>query len=110
LICIAQQALRPEIDAANDWIYDAINNGVYKCGFAQSQAAYDAASAALFAALDRLELLLSEQRYVAGSSLTEADVRAAATLLRFDEVATLFCSPVPLPTSAFICSEVCVSG
>jgi len=85
---VAIQALRSEIDSVNEWVYYDINNGVYKCGFAQSQAAYDDAFKALFAGLDKLEDLLSKRRYVASDVMTEADVRAFATLVRFDEVIT----------------------
>jgi putative glutathione S-transferase len=80
------EPLRQEIDRLNDWIYDAVNNGVYKCGFATSQAAYHEAIVPLFEALDSLELLLTSQRYLAGSTLTEADWRLFTTLLRFDPV------------------------
>lgn len=78
--------LRAEIDAVNDDIYNAINNGVYKCGFAQSQAAYNEAFAALFDALRRYEARLSSQRYLVGGVLTEADIRLFVTLVRFDAV------------------------
>jgi putative glutathione S-transferase len=57
------EALRPAIDDTNAWIYTSINDGVYKCGFAKSQAAYDDASALLFAGLDRMEALLKDQRW-----------------------------------------------
>ncbi len=80
------QELRPVIDAANEWIYNSINNGVYRCGFATTQAAYTAAFHELREALGRADALLSKQRYVAGSRLTEADVRLVTTLLRFDHV------------------------
>jgi putative glutathione S-transferase len=64
---------------------------VYKCGFAQSQEAYDGACAALFAGLERLEAILATQRYlVSNSAVTEADVRAFATLVRFDEVYVVY--------------------
>ncbi|HLI11318.1 MAG TPA: glutathione S-transferase family protein [Alphaproteobacteria bacterium] len=79
-------ALRGEIDAVNDFVYGAINNGVYKAGFATTQAAYEEAFDALFAALDRLEMRLARQRYLAGSRLTEADWRLFTTLVRFDAV------------------------
>jgi putative glutathione S-transferase len=78
--------LRAEIDATNAFVYDAINNGVYKAGFATSQAAYQAAFKALFAALDDIEARLSRQRYLVGSRLTEADWRLFTTLVRFDAV------------------------
>ncbi|MFD1792027.1 glutathione S-transferase family protein [Ochrobactrum teleogrylli] len=79
-------ALAAEIDALNDFIYPNINNGVYRAGFATSQDAYEEAFKQLFAALDTLEDRLSRQRYLAGSSLTEADWRLFTTLLRFDPV------------------------
>jgi glutathionyl-hydroquinone reductase len=77
-------ALRPEIDRINQLVYANINNGVYMCGFARSQAAYEAAYDALFAALDELEGRLSRQRYLVGRQLTEADWRLFPTLVRFD--------------------------
>lgn len=80
------EPLRAEIDAVNAWIYDAVNNGVYKCGFATTQEAYEEAFVALFAALDRLEERLSRQRYLAGDRITEADWRLFTTLVRFDPV------------------------
>ncbi|HHX83505.1 MAG TPA: glutathione S-transferase family protein [Pseudomonadaceae bacterium] len=80
------QALRAEIDAVNERVYDNINNGVYKAGFATSQAAYDEAVSALFETLDWVEDLLGRQRYLAGDQLTEADIRLFTTLVRFDEV------------------------
>jgi putative glutathione S-transferase len=83
-------ALRPGIDAVNAWVYSDINNGVYRCGFATSQAAYEAAFHALYAALDRVEDLLSKQRYLAGDCFTEADIRLFMTLVRFDEVYAVY--------------------
>ena len=80
------QALRDEIDAINEEIYTAVNNGVYRCGFATSQEAYEEAFTALFACLDRLEERLSGQRYLCGARQTEADWRLFTTLLRFDPV------------------------
>jgi len=80
------EPLREEIDRLNGWIYEAVNNGVYRCGFATSQAAYEEAIVPLFETLDSLELLLASQRYLAGSVLTEADWRLFTTLLRFDPV------------------------
>ncbi|MBN9027683.1 glutathione S-transferase family protein [Kaistia nematophila] len=80
------EALRPEIDALNARIYDTVNNGVYKAGFATSQTAYEEAIHPLFASLDWLEGVLSEQRYLTGDRLTEADWRLFTTLLRFDPV------------------------
>ena len=78
--------LRAEIDELNDVVYDAVNNGVYKAGFARSQAAYDEAFAALFAALDGLEARLAGRRYLLGDAITETDWRLFATLVRFDAV------------------------
>lgn len=66
--------------------FRGINNGVYRAGFAQTQEAYDTAVREVFASLDRVEDLLSKQRYLAGSVLTEADVRLYTTLVRFDPV------------------------
>ncbi len=80
------EELREPIEAVNARIYDEVNNGVYKCGFATSQAAYDAAVQPLFAALDWLEDLLSQHRYLMGEQLTEADWRLFTTLVRFDPV------------------------
>jgi glutathionyl-hydroquinone reductase len=78
--------LRSEIDAINKLIYEDVNNGVYKAGFAASQAAYDTAVQALFARLDWLEARLAEQRFLVGAQLTEADIRLFTTLVRFDAV------------------------
>lgn len=79
-------SLRTEIDELNAWIYNDVNNGVYKAGFATSQQAYDEAVVPLFAALDRLEQRLSQRRYLLGEQLTEADLRLWTTLIRFDPV------------------------
>ncbi|MGH8348116.1 MAG: glutathione S-transferase family protein, partial [Pseudomonas sp.] len=78
--------LRGEIDALNERIYPAVNNGVYRAGFATSQQAYEEAFDDVFAELDRLELLLGANRYLAGEYLTEADIRLFTTLIRFDAV------------------------
>ncbi len=80
------EALRSEIDAINEPIYHRVNNGVYKCGFATTQEAYDQAFAELFETLDELEARLERQRYLAGERITEADWRLLPTLLRFDPV------------------------
>ncbi|PSJ53679.1 glutathione S-transferase family protein [Pseudaminobacter soli (ex Li et al. 2025)] len=80
------QALRQEIDAVNDMVYPSINNGVYRAGFATTQAAYEEAFKELFGALDSLEDRLSRQRYLLGDRLTEADWRLFTTLVRFDPV------------------------
>jgi putative glutathione S-transferase len=79
-------ALRAEIDAINRVVYDNVNNGVYRCGFATTQAAYEEAFDALFATLDELEARLGRQRYLAGERQTEADWRLFTTLVRFDSV------------------------
>ena len=79
-------ALEREIDAISDRVYSDINDGVYKCGFAQSQAAYDDAVGMLFEALAWLEELLSTRRFLCGATLTEADIRLFVTLIRFDAV------------------------
>ena len=79
-------ALREQIDTINDRVYDAINNGVYRAGFATTQPAYEEAYYKLFDALDWVEAILNRQRYLAGSQLTEADWRLFTTLIRFDAV------------------------
>ncbi|XP_078482198.1 glutathionyl-hydroquinone reductase YqjG-like [Ciona intestinalis] len=78
--------LRSQIEEVNGWVYPNINNGVYRCGFARSQEAYDLAVHGLFKHLDKLEDLLSKQRYLTGCRLTEADIRLYTTLIRFDPV------------------------
>ena len=78
--------LRARIDAINERVYASVNNGVYRCGFAGSQQAYDTAFGELFASLDWLEDILSKNRYLAGETLTEADWRLFTTLVRFDAV------------------------
>jgi glutathionyl-hydroquinone reductase len=82
--------MREAIDAVNDWVYPTINNGVYRCGFAKSQEAYDQAIAQLTESFDRVEQILQKQRYIAGDRFTEADVRLFVTLLRFDEVYVVY--------------------
>ncbi len=78
--------LRAEIDDVNATVYRNVNNGVYRAGFATTQAAYEEAFRALFATLDQLEERLSRQRYLVGNILTEADWRLFTTLVRFDAV------------------------
>ncbi len=80
------EALQSDIDAINDFIYPNINNGVYRCGFATKQAAYEKAFDELFSALDQLEQRLKQQRYLVGDQITEADWRLFTTLIRFDAV------------------------
>jgi glutathionyl-hydroquinone reductase len=80
------QDLRAEIEPVNARIYDTLNNGVYKSGFATTQSAYDDAVHALFDTLDWLEARLSSNRYLMGDRLTEADWRLFPTLIRFDPV------------------------
>lgn len=79
-------ALRNEIDQVNARVYDQVNNGVYKTGFARTQKAYEEAFDELFDTLDWLEQRLSKQRYLCGDQITEADWRLFVTLLRFDAV------------------------
>jgi putative glutathione S-transferase len=79
-------ALRPEIDRVNALVYPAINNGVYRTGFATTQAAYEEAFRTLFAALDQIDERLAATRYLVGNALTEADWRLFTTLVRFDAV------------------------
>ena len=78
--------MRDEIEDVNTRIYDTLNNGVYRCGFATSQKAYDAAVTTLFDTLDWLEDRLSKNRYLMGDQITEADWRLVPTLFRFDSV------------------------
>jgi len=80
------EPLRPRIDAINARVYDEINNGVYKSGFATTQEAYDSAVHTLFLALDWVEEILSQSRYLTGDRVTEADWRLFTTLARFDAV------------------------
>jgi glutathionyl-hydroquinone reductase len=80
------EALRDAIDETNAFVYDAINNGVYRCGFARTQGAYEQSFRKLFAALDSLEQRLGQQRYLVGDRFTEADLRLFPTLVRFDAV------------------------
>lgn len=78
--------LREEIDEINEIVYQNVNNGVYRCGFATTQDAYEEAFDSLFGALDTLEERLSKKRYLVGDKITEADWRLFTTLLRFDPV------------------------
>lgn len=80
------EPLTADIDEMNDMVYHNINNGVYKAGFATTQAAYEEAVTALFSALDKVEQRLSDNRYLVGDQLTEADWRLFTTLIRFDAV------------------------
>ena len=80
------QALRAQIDQINERVYDAVNNGVYKSGFATTQEAYEEAVTELFKALDELETRLETRRYLTGDRITEADWRLFTTLVRFDPV------------------------
>lgn len=80
------EGLRDEIDAINKRVYEDVNNGVYKCGFATTQEAYREAFITLFATLDMLEERLGRQRYLLGPDVTEADWRLFTTLVRFDAV------------------------
>ncbi|KZP01982.1 hypothetical protein FIBSPDRAFT_880647 [Athelia psychrophila] len=76
------QAHRAEIDEVNEWVYDTVNNGVYKSGFATTQEAYEKAVVQVFKSLDRLEGLLQGKDYLVGDTLTEADVRLWVTTVR----------------------------
>ena len=80
------QGLREEMDAVNKRVYTEVNNGVYRCGFAGDQLAYDTAYERLFTALDWLEERLATRRYLVGDAITESDVRLFTTLARFDAV------------------------
>ncbi|NOU50412.1 glutathione S-transferase family protein [Pseudoalteromonas sp. JBTF-M23] len=78
--------LQSSIDDINDYVYKNINNGVYRCGFATTQEAYEQAFDSLFAALDKIDAILADSRYLVGESPTEADWRLFTTLIRFDAV------------------------
>jgi len=80
------QPLRAQIDDINQRVYRSINNGVYRCGFATSQQAYDTAYKQLFDTLDDIETVLDQNRYLIGTKITEADWRLFTTLIRFDSV------------------------
>ena len=80
------ERLRSAIDAINAFVYETINDGVYRCGFAKSQQAYEASFGKLFTALDEIEERLGRQRYLVGHRFTEADLRLFPTLVRFDAV------------------------
>jgi glutathionyl-hydroquinone reductase len=84
------EEMRESIDEVNSWVYPTINNGVYRCGFVRSQEAYDEAIGELTKSMDRISDILSKQRYIAGDRFTEADIRLFVTLLRFDEVYTVY--------------------
>lgn len=88
MIDLYPENLRKQIDEANEWTYDLINNGVYKSGFATTAEAYERNVLALFAALDRAEahLLSTPGPYYFGSTITETDIRLYVTLIRFDAV------------------------
>lgn len=76
--------LSSEIDATNEWVYDLLNNGVYRCGFSTQQSAYDKASADVIKGLERTNEILGKQDFLCGDSFTEADLRLLPTALRFD--------------------------
>ena len=80
------ESQRAQIDEINERVYATVNNGVYRCGFATTQAAYETAYDELFATMDWLEEILSKQRYLIGPEITEADWRLFTTLVRFDSV------------------------
>jgi glutathionyl-hydroquinone reductase len=83
---LAPIALQDSIERWNEVVYQSVNNGVYRCGFAQTQTAYDKAHTELFATLDRIDELLTTQDYLCGELLTLADIRLFTTLIRFDLV------------------------
>src|SRR4030095_3018823 len=92
------EALQRDIDEWNAYLYEQVNNGVYRAGFATSQAAYERAVRRLFEALDRVEQRLADRRYLFGSQVTETDWRLFVTLVRFDAVyhGHFKCNPPPI--------------
>ncbi|KAK8965061.1 hypothetical protein KSP40_PGU022792 [Platanthera guangdongensis] len=88
--------LKSQIDDVNEWVYERISIGVYKCGFAKKQVPYDEAVIQLYEALDRCEEILNKQRYICGNHLTEADIRLFVTLIRFDECSVAYCPDKPI--------------
>lgn len=87
---LAPKELEGEMAKAMEWIYPGINNGVYRCGFAKTQEAYDSAIDVLYESLDKLESVLSSQRYICGKNLTLTDICAFMTLVRFDEIYVVY--------------------
>jgi len=87
---LAPAELRTQMKELDEWIYSSINDGVYKCGFAKTQQAYEENFDKLFAALDRAEEILSKNRYLCGNKLTLSDIRLFVTLVRFDEVYVVY--------------------
>ena len=85
-VSLYPDALRADIDRWNDRTYHAVNNGVYRCGFAQTQAAYDRACTELFETLNAIDQTLAQHPYLCGDTVTLADVRLFTTLFRFDGV------------------------
>eukprot|EP00565_Helicotheca_tamesis_P003321 CAMPEP_0185728136 /NCGR_PEP_ID=MMETSP1171-20130828/3593_1 /TAXON_ID=374046 /ORGANISM="Helicotheca tamensis, Strain CCMP826" /LENGTH=668 /DNA_ID=CAMNT_0028396811 /DNA_START=128 /DNA_END=2134 /DNA_ORIENTATION=+ len=79
-----------DIDKINEWVHPKLNNAVYKCGFATSQEAYDDAIGELTESFDRVDSILQKQKYITGDTFTEADVRLFVTLLRWDEVSSIY--------------------
>ncbi|KAL9179488.1 hypothetical protein ACHAXT_008778 [Thalassiosira profunda] len=103
--------LKDEMAEVDKWIYPTINNGVYRCGFAKSQSAYNRAIDELTASFDRLEEVLSTRRFIAGDQLTLSDIRLFVTLLRFDEVYVVYFktntrSVATSPTLLNYCREI----
>ncbi|GKY93290.1 hypothetical protein MPSEU_000296500 [Mayamaea pseudoterrestris] len=84
------EQLRSAIDEINSWVYPTINNGVYRCGFAQTQGAYDVAITELTESFDRIDEILQKSRFIAGDCFTEADIRLFVTLLRMEEVYSVY--------------------
>nr|AZL94637.1 omega-class glutathione transferase [Nephromyces sp. MMRI] len=79
-----------QIESVNSWVFTDINNGVYKCGFGKDQHSYDEAIETLFSSLDRAENILSKSKFLCGDTMTAADIRLFATLIRFDEVYVVY--------------------
>lgn len=105
------EAAREAIDSVNEWVFNTVNNGVYLCGFATSQSSYNRAIKELTESFDKIESILKKQRYIAGDVFTEADIRLFVTLLRLDEVYTVYFktntrSVATSPTILEYCREI----
>ena len=87
---LVPEDLKKAMNEVDPWIYSDINNGVYRCGFAQSQQAYDEATIVLYQALEKLETHLDDKKFLTGDRFTMSDIKLFVTLIRFDEVYVVY--------------------